>query len=324
VTRETFEAIEAQLSDHRRSLQWDHPFLLPAWQQAWWRVFGRGQKMLLCGVRRQEHLLGIAPLMRQGQSARFIGNTEVFDYSDFVIARGREEEFFRVLIDYLRSRGILRLQLHGLRPDSTVMTVFNTIGRKFDCRWHVEQEDVTVELGLPHTWEDYLYALKSKQRHEIRRKFRRLYEAGRIDFRKLDPSQNLLEAVDTFLVLFNSNRRDKADFMTDDMAAYFRGLIKGLARIGLLRLYALAVEGVTAAVVMCCDYNNRRYLYNNSYDERFRRLNVGLLSKVLSIRDAIESGLGIYDFLRGDEVYKFRLGGQPTPIYNCAIDLGRR
>jgi len=48
---------------------------------------------------------------------------------------------------------------------------------------------------------------------------------------------------------------------------------------------------------------------------------VGLLSKVLSVRDAIRSGLRTYDFLKGGEAYKQRLGGRPLPLYLCRVDL---
>jgi CelD/BcsL family acetyltransferase involved in cellulose biosynthesis len=250
-----------------------------------------------------------------------MGDTEIFDYADFVVEPGREEAFVHALIDDLRRRGIVRLELNGLRPDSIGLTSFAPIVRSLGFKCRVEQEDVTVELRLPGTWEDYLHRLKSKQRHEVRRKFRRLYEGGRVRFNAWDPERNMDEAVDIFLRLFDANRRDKADFMTDDMAAYFRALIRALARVGLLRLFMLDIDDVTAAAVMCCDYRNRRYLYNNAYDEHYRRLNVGLLSKLLSLRDAIEGGIQVYDFLRGDEVYKIRLGGRPTPIYKCAVDL---
>ena len=321
VTRETFETLGRYWSDAACRLHWPHPFLLPDWIQSWWRVFGGDTEILLCGVRDRDQLLGIAPLLREGHSARFIGNTEIFDYSDFIVRPGGEDAFAHALIRHLRSRGILRLELHGLRPDSTVLTAFRPVAHSLGGECRIEQEDVTVELRLPDTWEAYLHRLTAKQRHEVRRKFRRLYEGGRIQFKLWDPAHHIDDAIDTFMRLFNSNRRDKADFMTEEMSAYFRDLMQALARIGLLKLFVLAIDDVTAAAVMCCDYHNRRYLYNNAYDDRYRRFNVGLLSKVLSIRDGINAGIHVYDFLRGDEVYKIRLGGRPTPIYKCSVEL---
>ena len=39
-----------------------------------------------------------------------------------------------------------------------------------------------------------------------------------------------------------------------------------------------------------------------------REYSAGLLLKALTIRHAIDEGLAYYDFLRGDEAYKYDLG----------------
>jgi CelD/BcsL family acetyltransferase involved in cellulose biosynthesis len=195
------------------------------------------------------------------------------------------------------------------------------MGRSLDCRAQIEFEDVTVELQLPRSWAEYLYRLNGKQRHEVRRKLRRLEEAGDICFRVMGAKDDLNAATDTFLNLFGANRQDKADFMTDEMAGYFRILIEALANLDLMKLYFLEIDRRPAAGVMCFDYRNRRYLYNSGYDLNYSRLSVGLLSKVLSIGEGIEAGCRIYDFLRGDEGYKYRLGGQSVPVHKCLIKM---
>ncbi len=73
---------------------------------------------------------------------------------------------------------------------------------------------------------------------------------------------------------------------------------------------------------MCFDYNSTVYLYNNGYDNRYRSLSVGLLSKVFTIQDSIRRGKNKYDFLKGTEVYKHRLGGKPVQLYRCQVKLG--
>jgi CelD/BcsL family acetyltransferase involved in cellulose biosynthesis len=67
--------------------------------------------------------------------------------------------------------------------------------------------------------------------------------------------------------------------------------------------------------------NSTRHLYNSGFDPRFRSLSVGLMCKVLSLKDAIEKGCKNYDFLKGAETYKYRLGGREVPLYNCRIRL---
>ena len=94
-----------------------------------------------------------------------------------------------------------------------------------------------------------------------------------------------------------------------------------MAAENLLKLFFLKLDGNDVAAVMCFDYRNTRFLYNSGYDNRCRHLNVGLLSKVLSLKDGIEQGLKRYDFLKGDEVYKKRLGAEPVEIQRCNVAL---
>ena len=72
---------------------------------------------------------------------------------------------------------------------------------------------------------------------------------------------------------------------------------------------------------MYFDYRNTVHLYNSGYDPEYGSLSVGLISKVMCIRDSIERGKRKFDFMKGDEPYKHRLGGREIPIYRCRIDL---
>jgi CelD/BcsL family acetyltransferase involved in cellulose biosynthesis len=176
-------------------------------------------------------------------------------------------------------------------------------------------------MGLPVTWEDYLESLVTKQRHEVRRKLRRLLEAGKIDYHCLKAGEGLAGFMDTFLKLFVVSREDKADFMTPRMEAYFRSLAEAMAQAGLLRLGVLELDTQPVAMIMGFDYNGGMYLYNSAFDPQYRELSVGLLSKVLCVKASIEEGKKRFDFLKGDETYKHHLGGREVPIYGCQITI---
>jgi CelD/BcsL family acetyltransferase involved in cellulose biosynthesis len=89
----------------------------------------------------------------------------------------------------------------------------------------------------------------------------------------------------------------------------------------IVKLSFLEIDGNPVAGVMCFDYQSTVYLYNNGYDGRYRSLSVGLLSKLLSIKESIQSGKKTYDLLKGSEPYKHRLGGKPIPLYRCDIEF---
>jgi CelD/BcsL family acetyltransferase involved in cellulose biosynthesis len=177
-------------------------------------------------------------------------------------------------------------------------------------------------MDLPATWDGYLEQLNTKQRHEVRRKLRRLAEAGRIDYYYVKGDQNLGSLMDDFMRLFALAREEKAGFMTGEMETYFRSLASALAGIGVLRLGALDVDGRRVAMIMCFDYNNCTFLYNSGCDPQYESLSVGLLSKVLCIKESIQEGKKKFDFLKGGEVYKQRLGGKEIPLHRCHIVIG--
>ena len=320
VTLESFERLTSYWTDSRHRLKWGSVFGLPSWLEIWWREFQPETELYLGVARQQSEIVGIAPLQISGERAFFIGSADVCDYLDFVIVPGKESDFFDVLLDDLRQQGISHLDLKPLRPDSTVIT--HLVGLAQDRGFEVlcQKEDVTVELDLPPVWEEYLAGLDKKQRHELRRKLRRLWEAGDVEYRCLKVGlQEVGDLTDIFLKLFSLSREEKANFMTARIESFFRSLTKTMAEIKLLRFGILQVETQPAAMIMGFDYNESMYLYNSAYDPQYNSLSVGLLSKVLCIKESIKRGMKKWDFLKGAEKYKYQLGGNELPLYNCQI-----
>jgi len=294
---------------------------LPPWLQAWWNTLGSGGNPYLLSVGQRDDPVGIAPLLVDGEQVRLAGDRDVCDYLDFVVAPGREEEFFRILLAHLRSAGIALLDLGAVRVDSSVMTRLVPVAKKLGYEVTAHPEEVSLEMPLPASWDGFLLTLSGKERHEIRRKLRRLAEAGPVRYRLVEGRNEVDREMETFLTLFAMNRTDKAVFMTGRMASFFRSLAGAMAAERMVRLFFLDVDGIAAATVMCFDYNATVYLYNNAYDEQFRAFSVGLLCKVFSIRDSIERRRRAYDFLKGAEAYKYRLGGTSVRLYRCRVAL---
>jgi CelD/BcsL family acetyltransferase involved in cellulose biosynthesis len=322
VTEETFDSIHSFWQDPQQRLKWDCLFVLPVWLKVWWDNFGSEQTAYLCAVRHKDELMGIAPFMVEGKTARLMGDPDVCDCLDVIVARGREKAFFQNLIRHLKQHGIAHLDLGALRADSSVMRYMVSVARDLNCEVACKAEDVSMEMELPSTWDGFLDQLTGKERHELRRKLRRLNEAARINFRAIENPAEVRKEIDTFLALFKLNRSDKSNFMTDQRAAFFRELAEEMAGAGILKLFFLDLDDTPAAAVMCFDYHSTMYLYNNGYDNRHRSLSIGLLSKVLTIKNSIQTGKNKYDFLKGTESYKRRLGGKAVQLYRCRIHIG--
>lgn len=320
ITEESFASLAAEWTSPDR-LNWSSIFILPAWLRVWWQEFGGGDKPCLLAVRQGEQVAGIAPLFLKEGQASFLGSADVCDYLDFIVAPGRERDFFNTLLDDLERRGIKHLDLGAVRLESTVIAALVPLARERGYGVRYQPEDVSVELDLPVTWEKYLAKLDAKPRHELRRKLRGAAAEGKLGYRMVGDRTLLNQALDTFFKMFTESRRDKSAFLTARMEAFFRSLVDAMAQIGLARFGILELDNVPAAMILYFDYNGNIYLYNSGYDPRYESLSVGLLCKALGIKASIEAGRKKFDLLKGKEPYKYHLGGKEVPLYRCRITI---
>ncbi len=177
----------------------------------------------------------------------------------------------------------------------------------------IEQTEVAAVLHLPSTYDDYLQMVGKKERHEIRRKTRR-YERGAGEVRlatRFSPTEEL----DEFIRLHRLAAGTKGRFMDDHTADFFRRL----AELAGWRVDLLKVGGGRAsACVFGYSDADTYYLYNSSFDPSFSSLSPGVVLLASLIKKAIEEGLTRFDFLKGNETYKRRLGAVHRPLYTVS------
>jgi CelD/BcsL family acetyltransferase involved in cellulose biosynthesis len=321
VTSETLDTIQAIQIDPSNKLDWNLVFTSPGWLKTWWDHFGSGAELYLRSVRQGDSVLGIAPLKIRSGDASIIGSVNVCDYQDFIWLPGFEKEFCSAIFEDLTQKGVGTLTLESLRPDSRIATHLIPLAREGGLSVDCNTNDVSADMALPPSFEEYLARLDGKQRHEVRRKLRNIQSLGEVRYRVISGRSEIPSAIDTFLQLFPEYRMDKAEFLTDAMQKYFRALAMNLADADIVRFGSLDLAGRALAMIMYFDYNNSVYLYNSAYDPAFKNMSVGIVSKVLSIQNSIEAGKTRFDFLKGSEQYKYYLGGKEIPLSKCTIKL---
>ncbi|MBI2869053.1 MAG: GNAT family N-acetyltransferase [Chloroflexi bacterium] len=320
ITEESFESL-TRIWRNPGDLRWEPVFILPGWIEVWWRHFQPDARRYLLSVRSGEDIIGIAPLKLRDGTAFFSGCPDVCDYMDFIVMPGKESEFFTALLGHLAGAGIKELLLEHVRPESSVMLKLMDLARDRGNTVASEVSARSLEITLPPSWDGYLEMLSPKQRHELRRKLRRLREMGRAEYRAVKDPAGIDGLMDTFFQFFSGSRSDKAIFLTEQMKSFFRDMTRAMSRAGLLEVGVLELDSKPTAMVLYFDYKQKIYLYNSCYDIRYDYLSIGILSKFLCIKDSIEKGRQGFDFMKGGEKYKFLLGGQEVPLYSCRIGL---
>jgi CelD/BcsL family acetyltransferase involved in cellulose biosynthesis len=309
-------------------------FLTYEWQTTWWRYQGEGELWIIALRQPEtEQLVGIVPLYRVSHTSgelagkhklNLVGCIEVSDYLDIIMAEGWEESVYCALIEWLHSPEAPAWDLLDLcnlpQPSLTYQSappLFRQAGFTVD----VFQEDVAPHFALPLRYESYLEEqVEKKQRHEIRRKQRRAEREATVGFYVVNKTHDLEAEVADFITLQQASREDKAAFMTPEMRRFFVASARAMFDAGYLRLCFLTLNGEKAATILAFAYDRKFLLYNSGYDPNaYAQLSPGWVLLAYAIQYAIASGCRVFDFMQGNEEYKYRFGSHDDKVMRVMV-----
>ncbi len=321
---DSFEAVgEAAWRRLLAASAFPSPFMSWAWQTAWAEAFGEAGGLTLLRVRDGAgDLAGLFPLVAQGDGLlRIVGGVDVSDYLDVIACAGAEEEVWAALLQS-RSASPATWDLHAIRAASPTAALLPALAPAYGLVATRELEERCPVIDLPSTWDGYLAGLGSKQRHELRRKMRRLERetpgAAAVAHATAD---GVAARLGEFFALHRGSRAGKARFMDERMGGFFRAVIVGLAVRGMARLWTLDAGGRAIAAFVCVEWPGTVGVYNSGFDPGMAALSPGIVLLAHVIRDAIERGMTRFDFLRGEEPYKLAFGAHPEDL--CRIRVTR-
>ena len=332
-----FDALRDEWNDLLRRSRFDTIFLTREWQATWWRCLGAARGPLFLLVARDEgRLVGILPLYLNEREPKrtlhVVGCLEVADYLDLIVEAGQEEAVYTAFLDWLVSPAAPDWEVVDLcnQPlPSLAYTLLPEIA--WGRGWNVEvfQEDVCPIITLPTDtgepgfdgWETYLGTLDKKERHEIRRKLRRVErEAPGAQMRYVCGVEGLREAMDAFIALHRLSSRDKDVFMDEEMQGFFHAIARTCAEQGWLQLSLLDIDDEPVASYFCFEYKNETLVYNSGFDpQAYPQFSPGWVLLSSLIQNAIGQGRARFDFLQGNEDYKHRFGGIDEAVHRTLI-----
>lgn len=279
------------------------------WQHLWHEHLGQRHRLVVLTVRDDGgRLIGLAPLAERAGTIEFGGGADVADYLDVLTAHAERQPVVAALAEVMAAQDWTAYDLRSVPAESLLLGLLPSALRARGYDVAVERDEVCPGVELPGDWDSYLGHLNKKDRHELRRKLRRLEAAGSVRCYAIADERELPAALGDFLRLHRASRAEKALFMDEQQETFFRALGATFFPTGTMRLYFLELDGQRVASTICFDHRDETWLYNSGYDPRFAWLAVGLLLKALCVRDAIVRGKRRFDFLRGNERYKYDLG----------------
>lgn len=292
-------------------------FLTPTWFEVWWAHFGAGEARVLTLRDEDRSLQAILPLQiveRGGERLlTLVGDPNVADYMDAVAVKSQAQRLLTVLWHCaLGELHFDRVELRHVPSTSPLILAFRTAMAECGTETEVADDEVCPVAILCSSWDGYLEMLSKKQRHEIRRKLRRAQEGADWEWRTAATQADLDRDLPVFFRLTEAGAHEKARFMTLDMRAFFRALTSIFLQRDILRLSVFTRDGGDVAATLSFLYRGRYLLYNSGYDPAASSFSPGIASVALAMQDAIAEKAVAFDFLSGDEPYKYQFGASNT------------
>ncbi len=294
------------------------------WQLTWLEAYRPDEIWVITCRDQQGKLIGIAPwfieIRPDERVVRSIGCVDVTDYVDLIVDREWIEPVLRLFAAQMIENHSRydRVNLCNIPEGSPTLDHFAEHMGECGFTTELEFQEVCPVIELPDTWEGYLERLDKKNRHELRRKLRRAEgETQSLEWYIVGPEHDLQTELDAFLELMAASQPAKAAFLSDARnRAFFQSLTERTYARGWLQLDFLVADGVRVAAYYNFAYNGNIQVYNSGLlPSRYGQISPGIVLVAYNIRHAIEQGRHLFDFLRGNEEYKYRLGAKDTRIF---------
>lgn len=250
------------------------------------------------------------------------------DYTGFLCAPGSEHLAIPAFVRYLKQLNWSRLNFENFRISEPRMRLFLAHFPKASF-----QTSETSRVGktdgidnglcpfavLPSTFDGYLDGLSTNTRQKIRRLLRQMDSSE--EYRITVATSDTIERdLNTLLQFWEIKWKPRKGDLVHTLVRSNRAMLTRSFRAGLLYLPTLWKDDrPLAALATLIDTRKHSFLfYMTGRDETFDGPPPGVILHAHSIRHAIANGITEYDFLRGNETYKYSFGVKERRI-RCTV-----
>lgn len=293
-------------------------YLTHEWVWTWWKHFGEGKKLNILLIERKGRVIAIIPLMKVDYKIGFvrlrlletIGSTNC-NYVGLILGQSQKEAIIALLAylerESVKNKLILRLTL--VPEDSSFLDLLRTHRCLVSQTLCIHEKLMTLApyLRLPATWDEYFGSLSQRRRQTLRRALRSLENGHTIEFKHF-ATDTLEEGLNQFFDLHQARWKSinvRGVFSNPKVKDFYREIASQFIKKDWLYFSCLSVDGKMVSATFGFVYNQKLYAATDARDIRYSEYSVGHLHTMYSIQDAINKQLQEFDFLRGDEPYKF-------------------
>jgi tetratricopeptide (TPR) repeat protein len=175
-------------------------------------------------------------------------------------------------------------------------------------------------VSLPDSWDKYLSGLSANTRQHLRRLMRGISADPDLQINHTAP-ETLDRTIEILIEFWSLKWHEEKGSNLEAMQRKLREMLRYYFRIGILHMPVLWRRGMPLGVHASLVDREKRVMHFlvGARDKDCEKPQPGLVLHAHSIQHAIEMGLTRYDFLRGNEPYKYSFGAVERRICNTIV-----
>ena len=298
-------------------------FLLWEWIYAWWDVFkdGRRELYILCGKNCKGEIIGIAPFYIEKRILlgsctrniiRFCSSVETYpDHLDVISKKEYEDSFPEALLKYLiqNDKDWDIIILDGVKENATIKRYLAcNKGKLYDLLISCVPMSKCPYLIIDKTFEDYLKTFSGKKRYTLLKKIKILMKEENVTFKRVDCTEEPEKYINELFSLHSvraKRKRIKTSFCGENIYKFHMNFINYLLKDDKIIIAFLYKESIPLVSYYCIKHNNKYYYYQTGLSYEGEKRSGGTVLFSLIIESAFREQYNEFDFLRGNEHYKY-------------------
>ena len=317
-----------QLEDAWRALygrmDWTNPFLSFEWTDAYLRTYGERRPVLFWIYEVDGAITAIAPLQREGRGIVSLSHPDLNDYCGVLTAAPSTAMAQALLADLAAaSRGGVRIPL--LRDDAPLAAQLRAQFAARGGNFEIAPHTTNPLLPIADSLQAVMAARSKKLRQDVRTTMNHLKRAGSWAYESSTAGPLAEEIYDALMQFHLARQEDKAghSIFADARNAAFLKQILGRLEPGVsTHMSALRLNGRIISAAYSLIAGRTLFYWVPSFDASMPSLSLGKLQIAEVIRDALARGVDCFDFMGGEESYKFQWTNTAVPIHEWVMYSG--
>lgn len=312
-TLEAFMSLKKEWNSLLASSEINTFFLTFEWIKNWWQCFGDDKHLYILTAKKNNNLVGIAPLMiTKDKKVRFIG-TPLADYGDFIINESKEKNKESVLSAFLehllkKNKQWKSIHLDEIQERSSTVPILRMLLSKHAANKFLIHKSIGC-MALDFQKSNNKELAKLLKKRGIRRHIKFLHSHGNLIFKKIENLDEAKKALNTFFeqhIAIWHKKKDPSMFLDERYKKLFEQLTEELLMSGKVIIWAIYLDNHPIAMQFGFEHNKSYITYCQSQDLSYAKQSPGTILYKHFIEEYRNKGLSIVDHSRGTEAYKHR------------------